>query len=237
MRSFFSRLSLFWKEMYCFDFHLEPCARISGGVQWATSDCGACSDTPASEFCLSPQESELGKYLPSDMFGFVDFCLCFLLLVTVTSCGSDGAQGGDRCQWALLAIFTPSIRSLKGFLLEKLIFLKGSEKIIFSGGLGYFTWLYFSGRLISELSLFNESLKTGDKSQLYHNTCTSQKGFLFSQPFFCLWGFSTWFNLPDWKSTFSSNGMASEFLIDLHVKSFSDCQAVTWKTERQKAKY
>lgn len=162
-------LSLFWKEMYCFDFYLEPCARISGRVLWATSVCSACSDTPASEFSLSPQESELGKYLPFEMFGFVDFCLCFLLRITVTSWGSDGAQGGGHCQWTLLPIFTPSIRSLKGLLLEKLIFLQGSEKIILSGGSGYFTWLSFTGRLISELPLFNESVKTGYKWQFCHN--------------------------------------------------------------------
>lgn len=134
----FSPLSLFWKEMYFFDFHLEPCARISGRVLWATSDCGACFDSPASEFSLSPQESELGKYLPSEMFRFVDFCLCFLLLITVASWGSGGAQGGDRCHWTLIAIFTPSIRPLKGVFVGKKYFPQTFRENYFVWRLGVF---------------------------------------------------------------------------------------------------
>lgn len=51
---FFLTLSLLWKKMCCFGFYFEPCARISRRVLWGTSDCGACSDTPTSEFSLSP---------------------------------------------------------------------------------------------------------------------------------------------------------------------------------------
>lgn len=118
------------------------------------------------------QESELGKYLPFKRFGLGDFCLCFLLLIPIRAWGSGGAQGGVWCQKMILAIFTPIIRSLKGFCswLERLFFLTGSEKRILPRGLRCFTCLTFSGRPISELSLFNEpAVETGCKWQSWHN--------------------------------------------------------------------
>lgn len=168
------------------------------------------------------------------MFG--DFCLCFLLL-TLRAWGSGWTRGEDQCQQMLLAIFTPSIRSFKGFCwwLERLIFLTDWEKRILPGGLGCFTCLTFSGRPLSELPLFNEpTVETGYKWQFWHNNPYvhhPEKDFFFTA-FYLFIIFLMWFNLPYRKPTSSSNGMASEFLIDLHMKSFSVCQHVPWKIER-----
>lgn len=79
---FFLTLPLFWKEMCCFDFYLQLFARISSRVLWATSDCGACSDTPTSDFWILPvtweaQGSELEKHLPFEMFVSAEFGLYF----------------------------------------------------------------------------------------------------------------------------------------------------------------